>query len=609
MIPESELNKIRSRLKEYLWQNGIPTDKAFRCLNPSHNDEHPSMYYRSDMERVYCYSCKARYDIFDLIGVQYGLPYFRERYKKACALLGITPYTDEKPLFGIPFFEGEYFKKGVTSPTDVEAKDYIGFYKACNVSRKETEEYLSQRGINPQLAAVYGLGYKPDFRYNNEEFQVLVIPITKNSYSVRNLDNTQEKNMRYRKFGAAGIWNADVIKKACNASLPIFITEGEIDALSIITAGGLAMALGSTAYTGLALPAVEQLAEGQKDKLVFIAACDNDIYGREANADLVAQFTEAGYVCYSLSFYEKYKDANEFLTKDREGFCKAVKRLQTKRGIALALAEENESLFAFSRATPMDVLYKKDEPIASGFSNIDNILEGGFRPGSFLVKGITFAEKTAFCGQIVDNIMEQAHYVLHFTWGLTKKEIFTKSAFRVNQNSALKEETPWNAENKERQIEHMQDMTNIDCCINDVEKSFYQRFRRYFVYDGLDMDVIFVKETVQGFITKTGVCPVVFVDGIDTVYYTKEAWHNVLRELRMLSRLLGIVVIVLCETQSNIGIQNTDVAFTVQREKIMTDGLYQVTFYVVRNRDKKSDTPIRLLYDPQHNLFQTEQEI
>ena len=65
---------IQSRLPEYLNHLGIQPDKEssgdawFRCLNPDHDDNDPSMHYvqGSDQSVLKCFSCGAAYDIFDI---------------------------------------------------------------------------------------------------------------------------------------------------------------------------------------------------------------------------------------------------------------------------------------------------------------------------------------------------------------------------------------------------------------------------------------------------------------------------------------------------------------------------------------------------------------
>ena len=68
---------IKGYLEDYLKSKGIDTRKNFNCLNPDHPDIHPSMSYYRKEQYCKCFSCNAYYDIFDIIGIDYGLKSFR----------------------------------------------------------------------------------------------------------------------------------------------------------------------------------------------------------------------------------------------------------------------------------------------------------------------------------------------------------------------------------------------------------------------------------------------------------------------------------------------------------------------------------------------------
>ena len=88
MIDEVDITRYKYYLKEYLnrYHNISDFRKAFRCLNPNHEDRHPSMYYSTKYNICKCFSCGKSYDIFDLIKIDYGLTNFREQYNKLAEL-------------------------------------------------------------------------------------------------------------------------------------------------------------------------------------------------------------------------------------------------------------------------------------------------------------------------------------------------------------------------------------------------------------------------------------------------------------------------------------------------------------------------------------------
>ena len=77
---------LKAQLPEYLRNKGININAPFHCLNPNHHDIHPSMSYNHQNQTVHCFSCNATYDIFGIIGLDFGLSDFKDQFNKACEL-------------------------------------------------------------------------------------------------------------------------------------------------------------------------------------------------------------------------------------------------------------------------------------------------------------------------------------------------------------------------------------------------------------------------------------------------------------------------------------------------------------------------------------------
>lgn len=96
---DSDLDKertaeyLRSRLPSWLRSQNISPDRAFTCLNPAHINGVRCMRYKKEDHTVICDVCGAVYDIFDLVGMQYGIRDPEERYKKLYEMY-IGPASD-----------------------------------------------------------------------------------------------------------------------------------------------------------------------------------------------------------------------------------------------------------------------------------------------------------------------------------------------------------------------------------------------------------------------------------------------------------------------------------------------------------------------------------
>lgn len=65
---------VKTKLADYLQDQGVDPSKKFLCLNPNHHDSSPSMNMHRDGLFVKCFSCDANYSIFDVASILEGKP-------------------------------------------------------------------------------------------------------------------------------------------------------------------------------------------------------------------------------------------------------------------------------------------------------------------------------------------------------------------------------------------------------------------------------------------------------------------------------------------------------------------------------------------------------
>jgi len=85
MTWEQAIAELKGYLKDYLEARGIDTRQNFRCLNPHHEDKHPSMGFDKANNQVHCFSCSAKYDVIDLISLDYNCD-FNEALNSGCEM-------------------------------------------------------------------------------------------------------------------------------------------------------------------------------------------------------------------------------------------------------------------------------------------------------------------------------------------------------------------------------------------------------------------------------------------------------------------------------------------------------------------------------------------
>lgn len=301
MIDEVDITRYKYYLKEYLnrYHNISDFRKAFRCLNPNHEDRHPSMYYSTKYNICKCFSCGKSYDIFDLIKIDYGLTNFRWQYNKLAEL-----------------FNEEYKQVNteiILNDNYVE-KDYSSYFNYCFRKIGNTSYLTSTRGIAEHLQIKYRIGY-------DEERSLIIFPINEKSYFARSTINKG----KYKSKGTSYLFNEKLLQESTPDTL-IYITESIIDALSLETINPdlkIISLNGTTNIKRLLLLAKENNYKGS-----FIIALDNDSVGKTTSELLKLQLDSLNipsYVNSLISTVDGAKDINEALIKNKEKLERNIK--------------------------------------------------------------------------------------------------------------------------------------------------------------------------------------------------------------------------------------------------------------------------------------------
>lgn len=420
MESKYNISEVQSHLVEYLEGKGIDTRKQFRCLNPEHNDSNPSMSLVKGGKRVYCFGhgCNARYDLIDLVGIDYGLTDFKDKLEKAAQLFHVLPTG------------GEADKKQNRGD-----KNYLALYRRCNADLSKTD-YYTQRGISRAVADKFLLGYKEGYYLDSEgrTMNALIIPTSAKTFVARNTDSNAEKKDRYRKVGERTLFNSKALE---NNPKTVFVVEGEIDCLSIIECGYIGVGLGSANNVEILL---ERITDIKQRKGIYypIGIClDDDKAGEEAAQELKAGLDKLGIKNQIVDIRAGYNDPNEALVKDREGFEKALE------GAADSL---NKSMFDLPSNGDLlqdfvnDIAESsKTPPIKTGFPCLDNKLGGGLFADLIVLGAMSSLGKTTLCLQMADNIAKSGTHILFFTLEMARNVLMAKSIARISYILAQKE--------------------------------------------------------------------------------------------------------------------------------------------------------------------------
>ena len=301
------------------------------------------------------------------------------------------------------------------------------------------------------------------------------------------------------------------------ATKPIFIVEGELDALSIIEVGGEAVALGTTTKS----KALIELLKAQAPAQALIIALDNDEAGQRASRELTEGLQGLNIPCYSFNPCGQYKDANEALQRDREALTIAVEEaehLQDEEAQAQKEAYLKNSTAHYLQSFVNGIADSVDTPyIPTGFKKLDSVLDGGLYEGLYIVGAISSLGKTTIITQIADQIAQAGTDVLIFSLEMARAEIMAKSISRHTLQSVLatggdirNAKTARGITTGKRYIDYSQTERDL---INSSIMEYSKYAQNIYISEGVgDIGAEQIRETVQKHILFTGKTPVVIID-------------------------------------------------------------------------------------------------
>ena len=552
---------LKDQLESYLSTKGINTHKNFKCLICEGGNKTPNMSYKNN--RIHCFACGADMDIIDLIGHETGKS-GTELFNHCYELFNIDIDTDDN-------YNNRLSKKNLsqerslTPPSKTSKEitplknntqtqiDYKEFFLQANKAlhnSPEALEYLQFRGISTETADRFMLGYDPEWRSptalkngkNPPVSQRLIIPTGRNSYLARATDKNIDPAFKAMKEGAADFFN----KKALRGSIPVFITEAAIDAISIIEVGGEACALGSTSGVNKFL----ELCKTEPPTVPLILSLDNDKAGKEAQEKL-----KAGLKALKISFYEvntsgkEYKDPNEHLTTDREAFTALVNSDPAEAAQQEAESEKTKYLETAAayhlNALMGEIAAGANTPaISTGFKLLDKELDGGLYEGLYIIGAISSLGKTTFILQVADQIAQRGHDVLMFSLEMSRYELMAKSISRLTLENCGGEKSKAKTTRGILSGAKRKNYNNAEKeLINQSIKDYAEYSKYIYIHEAIgDIGVEDIRHEVQKHISFTGNTPIVIIDYLQIIapYNTrasdKQNTDKAVLDLKRLSR-------------------------------------------------------------------------
>ncbi len=538
MKRQDAIEEIKRELPARIWQRDKSRGRHAGYVCPicgSGSGPHGTGISTKDGLHYTCWAaagaadCFTSADVIEVVGLQYGLNDFNEQLKKCCELYGLN-YEDLEADTISSTTSKPVVEPAAAEPKEEPKEDFLQFFVECAEHINDTD-YMQKRGISERILKAFNIGYCKCWQhptalkeYANGErdkrpfmSKRIIIPTSPHSYLARAVDENEK--VQKQKAGPSCLFNAGILSRTTGY---VFITEGEIDAMSFYEVGLKAVALGSTKNY---LKLVDLLQNGGTAATLLLAL-DNDKDGEETAHKLKAKLNEIGVNSFIVNCYGTHKDGNEALVADREAFLTGCNN--AIKTVDEAPSEEEQEREAYKQAHGVQYLRESfrlerelnaTRPVIStGLQLLDDILNGGLQKGLYFIGGISSIGKTTFCMQIADNVAAAGTDVLVFALEMSKHELIAKSVSRytyiedLNRHQTSQHAKTTNAilygQNRDRYTKEEKDLIEAATSVY-----FDQIAPCLYIHEGVgNIGVEQIKTAVETHIKITGNKPVVLVD-------------------------------------------------------------------------------------------------
>lgn len=511
--------------------------------------------------KLKCFKCNFSGDIIDYIGYAYNLSERIDQLKSIASLMGVE-LEASKSSYNTQFnTQQNYTSKPATEPIKKEEQDYTALFTEAHKHIADTDYH---RGLSQATLDRFNIGYIEAWKHPKAPAGVeptprLIIPTGKGSYIARDTRAeipAEAKGYAKMKVGSVQIFNADALYNTTRPA--IYITEGEIDALSLIDVGAEAIATGSASMTKRLLT----MLKNKPPIAPLLITMDNDEAGAKATAELVAGLKELGieYYEYNISKSLECKDCNEAYNKDKGIFTLSV--MQGELSInALRNYDKDQYIKQNNTADYLDAFnaYIKERegipPIKTGYNELDKVLEGGLNEGLYIIGAVSSLGKTTLMLQIADQVAKAGTDVLYFTLEMSKNELIARSISRNTFNITIDRKLDKSLAKTTAGIISSYRYKNYSQAELDLIQQAQEKYKRdsannLYIIEGVgNISVIDIGEAVRKHERLTGKAPVVFIDymqilaPVDNKQDAKASMDYTVVELKRLSRDLHIPIL------------------------------------------------------------------
>lgn len=399
----TELDNLKATLRKgylrrYLEAVGceILSGGQLRCPNKAahkNGDVKPSahLYEDGDFDRVKCFGCGEHWDIFALCQMVEGVDFIGSMRSLARRFgLDFPEAVCADRTAVRPSVAGGQPSRGVECPTPVRSDDADRYLSGC-AARIASTDYFSRRGISQEVASRFGCGFDPAcwFPTLKAKAAAVIFPAS-GGWAARSVDGKAHafaKGARGSAFNLEALWNTEPVQ-------PVFIVEGQFDALSVLECGGQAVALGGLQHIAEIVRAVKLRTPSTAVVIALDHETDPKLVATvdAAHRKLADGLRAAGAFVYDPGVENVFgaHDANDALLADRSGFAATLRLIGFEASEAYQRRNEPKpevdpwAGFVYSAAEIPEPVPEEDNPravFANGYLRKGQVLTVVSCPG------------------------------------------------------------------------------------------------------------------------------------------------------------------------------------------------------------------------------------
>lgn len=560
MINDFDINNLKESLQTYM-RTKCQLAKGGKYICPAchsgGNKNHTSaLKVYKGTNSWYCHSCHTGGDVFNLAAAVLQKDVktdFEEIAQDVAATVG----------YSLNAYNAHYTPKVKTAPIAAPKPkaDFTELMQEAHAAAGQTD-YFAKRGLTTGVVNAYKLGYiTPALaaKYKLQADSILIPYFTPDAEGAARCTYYITRATRVKEFrkpaeelaGSEPVYNLPALFR--NTTEPLFVTESQLDALSVIEGGGDAVALNGTGDKKLLQVLQELQTGGITLKRPLVIALDADEAGQKAGKKLLQALANYGVKAVIYKHAESCKDINDELRADSG---------QLERNIQhhINLLDKNNQPAANYLQEVLEEIQSGLYSVtySTGINSLDAALNGGIKIGVYILGAMSGAGKTTLALQIANNIAASGQDVLYISLEMSTAELAAKT---ISRNTYLLA--------KAQNLTH-RELLKTACTTNDIlcrnitgaaarQKVFAQAASDFFFTAGRNLfirerDGIIsagrLKEIIEAHKERHGIYPVVIVDYLQLLALAdksnlsdKQKMDLAVAELQQISKGLKIPIV------------------------------------------------------------------